>query len=213
VLRSNPCDLASAEPANARGSRFVLYVEGPSDCYILRTWAGLVSRPLARRLAQNAVILGGRRPARALQHFHELQRDRELENIRGVCVLDRDGEHGDVASETPPGGERPEGLGFFTWPRRHIESYLLVPGAMRRSMRLRPEDPRLRDLLGDLPGDGSGEVLRSVDAKRLLAAKGALAREFGTLLSPARIARCMHRSDLHPDVVKLLTRLQDAASG
>ena len=127
--------------------------------------------------------------------------------------MDRDGEHAHAASETPLAVEKPEGLGFFTWPRRHIESYLLVPGAMRRSMRLRPEDPRLRELLGDLPGDGSGEVLRSVDAKRLLAAKAAAARELGTLLSPARIARCMHRNDLHPDIVNLLARLRDAAGG
>ena len=207
MLRSNACDLAPAEAGSDLEARFVLYVEGPSDSYILKTWAGLVPRPLSRRLAQSAVILGGRRPARALQHFRDLQRDlreRNAGKLRAVCVLDRDGRGEAAASDAP------EGLDFFTWPRRHIESYLLVPTAIRRSMRMRPRDPRLDGLLDDLPRNGSEEALRSLDAKRLLAAKSGLARELGRPLSPARIARCMKAADLHPDVVELLDRLRQA---
>jgi hypothetical protein len=205
VLSSNPFDRSAESGLSDAG--FVLYVEGPSDCHILRTWAALVSRPLARRLAASAVILGGRRPARASQHFRELQLERDGGGLRGVCVLDRDGHASDVD------GEAPEGLSFFTWPRRHIESYLLVPTALRRCMRMSPGDARLADLLGDLPSSGSEEALRSLDAKRLLRAKGALARELGSSLSPARIARCMRRGDLHPDVLELLDRLRDQAPG
>jgi hypothetical protein len=163
-----------------------------------------VSSSLSRRLSQSAVILGGRRPARALQHFRGLG-DGNADGLRGICVLDRDGHGSDVA------GEAPEGLDFFTWRRRHIESYLLVPSAMRRCMRMSDSDPRLDDLLGDIPKGGEEEALRSLDAKRLLAAKGALARELGISLSPARIARCMLRGDLHPDVLELLARLEVAA--
>jgi hypothetical protein len=155
------------------------------------------------------VILGGRRPARAVEHFLELRAhgDEAAGPLRGICVLDRDGHVEDVAA-----GE-PEGLELFTWPRRHIESYLLVPAAMRRCMRMAPQDPRVGELLGDLPRNGSEEPLRALDAKRLLAGKSALAREVGAILSPARIARCMNRSDLHGDVLALLDRLETVAAG
>ena len=183
--------------------RFVLYVEGPSDCDILRTWARLISPRLSLELARSAVILGGRRPARAVEHFCSLLRAREAA-WRGLCVLDRDGH----ARHVP--GETPEGLEFFTWSRRHIESYLLVPGAVRRCLGMPAEDPRLEGVLGDLEALGSDEVLRDVDAKRLLSSRSALARDRGASLSPARIARHMNRSELHPDILDLLDRVRDA---
>ena len=209
VLRSKPC--GSRRPGTSSGpaaSRFVLYVEGPSDCHILRTWARLVSPSLARHLARNAVILGGRRPARAVAHFRGLNASGEESQgaLRGICVLDRDDHAGEVSL-----GE-PEGLEFFTWPRRHIESYLLVTVAMRRCMRMSPEDPRVGELLGDLPRQASEDVLRDLDAKRLLSSKSARARDLGAVLSPARIAGCMNRSDLHGDVLTLLDRMKALAT-
>jgi hypothetical protein len=200
VLRSSPWD---EEGRSSRGAGFVLYVEGPSDCEILRSWARLVSPALSETVARSAVILGGRRPARAVEHFEGVSAERA--GLRGLCVLDRDG-HG-----PEDGGDAPEGLEFFTWPRRHIESYLLVPTAMRRCMRMPPGDPRVSEMLLDLPRDGSEGTLRDLDAKRLLAAKSTLARELGVPLSAARIARCMSRADLHPDVLELLDRVVAAS--
>lgn len=200
MLLSNPC--GGTGPSDRR-ARFVLYVEGPSDSQILRSWARLVSPALSRLLAESSVILGGRRPARAVEHFAGVVADGAA--ARGVCVLDRDGHAGEA------GGDAPEGLEFFTWPRRHIESYLLVPRAMRRCMRMPAEDPRLAELLLDLPRESAEADLRELDAKRLLAARSALARELGVFLSPSHIARCMSRGDLHDDVVALLERLRALA--
>lgn len=210
MLRSKPFD--SGRPGTSAGfaaSRFVVYVEGPSDCYILRTWAHLVSSSLARQLARNAVILGGRRPARAVSHFTRLNAPGEGTQgvLRGICVLDRDDHAGDIAAG------QPEGLEFFTWPRRHIESYLLVDSAMRRCMRMSLQDPRVGELLADLPLQASEDVLRDLDAKRLLASKSARARDFGAILSPARIAGYMDRSDLHDDVLRLLDRMKTMVAG
>jgi hypothetical protein len=78
-------------------------------------------------------------------------------------------------------------------------------------MRMADDDPRLGGVLGDLPKVTRGEGLRDLDAKRLLADKSAVARELGAPLSPARIARCMRRDDLHPDVLDLLDRIGNAA--
>ena len=183
---------------------FVLYVEGPSDCEILRSWARLVSPALSEAVTASAVILGGRRPARAVEHFQSVGEDGG--GLQGLCVLDRDGHR------VEEGADAPDGLEFFTWPRRHIESYLLVPTAVRRCMRLAPGDPRASELLFDLPRDASDAALRDLDAKRLLATKSTAARELGASLSPVRIARYMRRGDLHDDVLALLARV-DAATG
>ena len=95
------------------------------------------------------------------------------------------------------------------WPRRQIESYLLVPTAIRRCMRLPASDIRLTHLWAELLPEPCDEVaMRDVDAKRLLDPKGFLARELGAPISPAGIARHMNRSDLHPDVLSLLGRLR-----
>lgn len=198
-MRSSPCGRRGRP---ARGVSFVLYVEGPSDCEILRRWAGLVSASLSETIVSSAVILGGRRPARAVEHFEGI--GAKDAGLRALCVLDRDGQEPDDVADAP------EGLEFFTWPRRHIESYLLVPTAMRRCLRLPPGDPRLSELLLDLPREVGDEALRALDAKRLLAAKSTLAREFGASLSATRIARCMRRSDLHPDVLELFERVTTA---
>jgi hypothetical protein len=183
--------------------RFAFYVEGPSDREILRIWARRLSPRLALALEPCAVILGGHQPARAIEHFRQLrERDRAT---RGVCVLDRDDRHADrgpVSSEP--------GLEFYTWSRRHIESYLLVPGAIGRSAGLRSESARTeRTLREHLPRRDDEEALGSLDAKRLLSPTGALSRALGARLSVGRVARALRSEELHPDVHTLLERLAD----
>lgn len=209
-----------AGPARARGRRgngngngsgsriagFVVYVEGPRDRDILRMWAHRVSPPLARNLAANAVILGGRQPARALEHFRELARAGG--DVRALCVLDRDhGTHAPLDAEA----EEP-GLGFYTWSRRHIESYLLVPAAIRRALRLDPHDSRVDRVLREhLPSPEDESAMAGLDAKRLLDARGPLARGLGVQLVPGRIARAMREAELHRDVLACLDRIREVA--
>ncbi|MGH0036270.1 MAG: hypothetical protein ACQGVK_14685 [Myxococcota bacterium] len=203
MLRS---DHAGPARAQARRSQFVLYVEGPRDRDILKMWAHRLSPRLARHVAGHAVILGGRQPARALDHFRDF--DRAGRGARGLCVLDRDhGAHAPLESDS----DRP-GLEFYTWSRRHIESYLLVPSAIRRALRLDPHDSRVDRLFREhVPSAEDEEAMAGVDAKRLLDARGPLARGLGLPLGPGRIARAMQASELHRDVLECLERLRDVA--
>lgn len=182
--------------------RFVVYVEGPRDRDILRAWAFRVSPALAEALVRSAVILGGRQPGRAVQHFRDLHAGGGAS--RGVCVLDRD----DAPTPSPIGAP---GLEFFTWSRRHIESYLLVPDAIRRALRERADDPRVsRALERHLPDPEDEAALRDIDAKRLLSAQGALAKVFGRPLPPGRLAREMFAGEHHPDIRSLFDRMRHA---
>ena len=182
--------------------RFVLYVEGARDRDIVRAWAQRLSPPLARAVARSAVILGGRQPARAVSHFRGLMASGG--EWRGLCVLDRD--------ETLPvgaGTRLEDGLEVFTWRRRHIESYLLVPDAIRRGLRISPDERRQRTLNDLLPDPTDELVLGELDAKRLLGRNGALAQTVGSI-TPGRIARTMRPEEFHPDVHALLSRLREA---
>jgi len=193
-----PADPLSASP-------FALYVEGPRDREILRAWAWRVSPVLATRLMDAAVILGGRQPDRAAEHFSVL-RGSAGDGARGVCVLDRD----DLPAPRTDAALAP-GLELFTWGRRHIESYLLVPEAILRSVGLPPSEPRLRRRLAALiPDDGDEVTLREVNAKALLRESGPLARALGRPVSPGRLAREMDRSEIHGDVLSLFARLAEA---
>lgn len=203
-MRSSPVH----DAGTVRVRRFWLYVEGPRDHEVLRGWAQACDPGLLRAIEGCAVILGGRRPARAAEHFRSM--GAPAEGMRGVCVLDGDG-----AARTPDAGangaHHVPGLAYFTWSRRHIESYLLSPEAIRRSLRLRRDDVRVERILREcLPAEADEDAWRGVDAKRLLAENGPLARGLGRSVALGRVARAMREPELHPDVQQLFAAVRDA---
>jgi hypothetical protein len=123
---------------------------------------------------------------------------------RGLCVLDRD-----EALPACTGTPLEEGLDVFTWRRRHIESYLLVPDAIRRGLRISPDERRQRTLRDLLPDPTDEAALGEFDAKRLLGRYGDLAQAVGRI-TPGRIARTMRPEEFHADVHALLSRLREA---
>lgn len=193
-----------ARPGGASSARgaFVLYLEGPGDQGILEGWCRRMLPGLVRELSRSTVILGGRQPARAREHFRKLRR-RDAD-ARALCVLDRDD------GSEPESEARPEpGLEFFTWGRRHIESYLLVPEAIERGLRLGGPRGRVRRVLKQhLPPEGDEAAYQALDAKRLLASRGALARSLGVPIPLARIARATRDHELHADVLRFFDRLR-----
>ncbi len=190
----------NGRPAGGPFASFVLYVEGPRDRDVLVAWARRVGPRLAQELARASVILGGCRPARAREHFRDL-RERDAAT-RGLCVLDRD------AGWPEPKPRAEPGLDFFTWRRRHIESYLLVPAAIRRSLRLPPDDARTERLLRRLlPAAADEDSLATLDAKRLFVTHGLLARALGQPVAVGRVARAMLAEEMHAEVHALLDRI------
>ncbi len=199
MLRFDPAQAAGL--SDTRGS-FVLYLEGPGDRGILDAWCRRLLPSMAGRLSRASVILGGRRPARAVEHFRALGGAEA--GARGLCVLDRDNDLG------PPLPESVEpGLEFFTWGRRHIESYLLVPDAICRGLRLPDADRRVQRVLREhLPPEGDEEAYRALDAKRILGPGGALSLALGVPIPAARVARATRVSELHADVHDFFERLR-----
>jgi len=201
--------VSAARPAPLRAdrdprARFVGYVDVPRDRDILLAWARRLSPSLADDIDRAAVILGGRRPERARSHFQALRDDATA--ARGVCVLDRDD-----GLDAPEPALDPMGLEFFTWSRRHIESYLLVRDAMRRALRAAGDHPRVTRVLDTHVPDAEDEArLRAIDAKRLLASRGPLARALGRPLPPGRVAREMFVGELHDDIRQLFQRVREA---
>jgi hypothetical protein len=218
-----------------RGANFVLYVEGPRDREILECWARRVDPGLSRCIEQNTVILGGRRPARAIADFRK--RGGVAAGYSGLVVLDRDdhahAESGDPSASASgsdtrsplPDPELPEaGLELFVWSLRHIESYLLVPAAIRRMLRLEADDRTVERIIernsmdeatawasNGTPEQSVGGVVTrergSLHAKRVLGAGGSLSEALGAELRAGDIARAMRIEDLHSDVRELFDRI------
>lgn len=194
---------ARRERPERRPATLSLYVEGARDRDILRIWT-LRHEPQLAPLVRSAVILGGRQPHRAAEHFRGVRAAHP--DVRGLCVLDRDHAH-----EGTPEIDEP-GLEFFVWARRHIESYLLVPEAILRCVSDRQERFRVERCLRDeLPPAGDEAAYRRLDAKRLLGRDGALARARGGPIPASGIARAMRQDELHPDVLALLSCIERAA--
>ena len=196
---------ARVDRAPDAAGAFVLYVEGPRDRDILGGWAWRHGAHVARTVLEAAVILGGRQPQRAVEHFRRLRADDP--GAWGLCVLDRD----DAPDPTPPEDE--PGLAFYIWGRRHIESYLLVPEVLRRGARSSRERFRLdRALREHLPDPADEAALRDLDAKRILSREGALARALGRPIPVGRMARSMRPPEIHDDVRDLLARIEEGVS-
>jgi len=124
--------------------------------------------------------------------------------VTALCVLDRDG-----LPEPAETRDGEPGLEFFTWPRRQIESYLLVPEAMLRSVSHTANSETLERLVRQIVPDPEDEdALRNMDAKRLLSDRGPLRSGAGLGLEPSRIARGMRETELHADVRAVLGRLR-----
>lgn len=109
---------------------------------------------------------------------------------------------------TAPNVASEEGLGgleLFVWGRRHIESYLLVPAAIRRVLKISADDPRVDQALNDAAGAASDQ--NSLHAKRILGPGGSLSEAVGAPLRAGEIARAMRREDFHDDVLALFGRI------
>lgn len=198
---------AEADPSSRPpDERFILYVEGARDREILAGWARHVAPIFGRTLERSTVILGGRQPARAVQDFH--RRGGAEAGFSGLVVLDRDDHHDDCP------GARPlePGLELFIWSLRHIESYLLVPAAIRRIAPHAPDDRTLltwieRHESEDPRADALPKRRVGPHAKRMLGAGGALGESLGVELRAGEIAKAMRRDELHPDVHDLFARI------
>lgn len=185
----------------------MLYVEGARDREVLGCWARRAEPSLARCIERNTVILGGRRPARALADFRK--RGGSGSGLRGLIVLDRDDHEDDVLEPEASDATRAEsGLELFVWGLRHIESYLLVPSALRRILQISEDDPRIERVLADQASQGTAASgAGAIHAKRLLGAGGSLSEALGVELRAGEIARAMRREELHDDVHSLFAQI------
>lgn len=97
----------------AEQTGWVLYLEGPTDLAILRTFAQRSGNPrFIGALDRPFVKYVGNQPFQARQHFFALRE--ALPSLRGIAILDRLYKRPDDAP----------GLDMFTWRRREIENYV-----------------------------------------------------------------------------------------
>lgn len=181
-------------------AQFVLYVEGPRDREILSIFARRESSELSRGVNATAVILGGRQPSRARKHFKNVTVGSS--HPSALCILDRD----DPSEDCP---ESENGLEFYMWKRRHIESYLLVPRALTFALADGGNLQQIERVIArEVPSHLKEHDFKTLDAKRLLGVKGPFARAIGKRPDLGRIARNIRLEELHSDVVRVLAKIR-----
>ena len=101
----------------------------------------------------------------------------------------------------------------MVWKRRHIESYLLVPAAIRRCIERDTGHPDVDRFLADhLPDMSNDAALREFDAKQLLGNKGPISRTFSRPIRPRDIVHCMSPDDIHSDIREFFQCVLDTLS-
>lgn len=102
----------------AEQTGWVLYLEGPTDLEVLRSFAARLGHDDARRALERPFVrYVGNRPSAAARHFYGLREP--LPALRGIGIFDR-------LCSTP---ER-DGWEFDIWKRREIEDYLCTRAAL-----------------------------------------------------------------------------------
>lgn len=173
---------------------------------MLSAWSKRAAPALARLIEDQAFILGGRQPARALADFQK--RGGAAAGWRGLIVLDRDDADASADTEEARALEG-EGLELFVWGQRHIESYLLVPETLGRLVGAGADDRRIAAALAGAGRNGAADA--PLHAKRSLGVGGELSALLGVSLRAGEIARAMRREEIHADVHSLFQRIGAAA--
>ncbi|MCY4611006.1 MAG: AAA family ATPase [Gammaproteobacteria bacterium] len=124
--------LSNTDILLAQEKERILYVEGRTDLNILMEWASSLEHPLADFLQRpfwKPVVFEMRsqgKGIKAQEHFDALLLVQE--GMRGVQVVDRDGNENIPARQEAAGGN----LLKLCWARYEIESYLVHPDSLAR---------------------------------------------------------------------------------
>ena len=105
----------------AEQTGWVLFLEGSTDLFLLRSFAArLDHRPALRALERPYVHYVGNQPMAAASHYHALCE--ALPNLRGAALFDR------LDRDPPKAGS----LQWLTWERREFENYVATRRTLER---------------------------------------------------------------------------------
>lgn len=102
----------------AEETGWVLYMEGPTDLAVLRSFARTLGHPAAEALERPFVEYISNQPSKGFAHFQGLREAKP--DLIGLVIVDRVG-------KTYPGSDP---LPVIQWQRREIENYLCFPDVL-----------------------------------------------------------------------------------
>lgn len=217
--------LSNTDALLAQEKKRILYVEGRTDLNILMEWALILEHPLADFLQRpfwKPVIFETRSQSKGIkaqEHFDALLLIQE--GIRGIQIIDRDGNENIPARQEAAGGD----LLKLCWARYEIESYLVHPDSLARFVRmvvgkdapLASAQSMKKALVGILPESaiknplGDHATLTALKARRdilppILDQAGLQGFSYTRY---DEIAAAMQLEEIHPDVIEILDAAAD----
>jgi hypothetical protein len=208
LKRLTSLDLILAEGSN----NGILYVEGTTDVKILKEFARILESPAMKFFESPYVCtLQGNNPREAREHFHALQAINP--NIKGLLVLDGDNRRVAEHDISAPN------LTVHRWIRYEIESYLMLPEVLDRFVNrywgalLGPDkldkarkyfDQKVPATIRNSPMDDDDYLIQIGVSKTVFPEFFKAAEMDVTKQDYYKIASCMKKNEIHPEIVSLL---------
>lgn len=208
-------ELDQVEIVEALRERRLLYLEGPTDIQLLRSWAGILEHRCLPFFERTTPVETAQREKKhfAMAHFYAMQT--LIPQVQGVQLLD-----GDKSKPEDTASGRKPLLETLFWERKEIQSYLLHPDSVTRYLQSRTSGDNvakarqyMKDNLppkfleapgGELPFSGNF-VVKEFFSK--------LFQEAGLSLPGDKDYLCMaeqmEASEIHPEVCEKLDQIAD----
>lgn len=206
--------ISTIDILNAQDKKFILFAEGINDLRLLKSWAINLGHEISKEL--NEVFFeptGDNLIDKARNKFKYLKVVEP--NLKGFFI--RDNVSKTDAQQIPPG------LEVRYWTRKEIENYLIIPSVLKKFLQkqessaelfvkplIEKADQYLKDSLppkvyneplqNDYDGKGSDFLDKFFCEVDIKINKG----------DYCRIADVMYKSEIHPDIKKMLDDLQTA---
>ena len=208
-------ELDQLEIVEALRERRLLYLEGPTDIQLLRSWAGILEHRCLPFFERTTPVETARRGGKhfAMAHFYAMQT--LIPQMQGVQLLD-----GDKSKPEDTASSRKPLLETLFWERKEIQSYLLHPDSVMCYLQSRTSGDKVAKAQRYMKDNLRPKFFEAPDGELPFLGDFAIKEFFSKLFQEAGLplpsdkdylcmAEQMKVSEIHPEVCEKLNQIAD----
>ena len=209
-------ELDQVEIVEALRERRLLYLEGPSDIQILRSWAGTLEHRCLPFFERTTPVETAQRKNKhfAMSHFYAMRT--LIPQVRGMQLFDGDKR----VPVDPTSSGRKSRLNTLFWERKEIQSYLLHPDSVIRYLQSRTSRENVAKAQQYMKDNLRPRFFEAPDDELPFLGEFAIKEFFSKLFQEAGLpspsdkdyfcmAEQMKASEIHPEVLEKLDQVAD----
>ena len=209
-------ELDQVEIVEALRERRLLYLEGPTDIQLLRSWAGTLEHRCLPFFERTTPVETAQREKEhfAVSHFYAMRT--LIPQVRGVQLFDGDKR----VPVDPTSSGRESRLKTLFWERKEIQSYLLHPDSVMRYLQSRASGDNVAKAQQYMKDNLRPRFFEAPDGELPFLGKFAIKEFFSKLFQEAGMqlpsdedylcmAEQMKASEIHSEVLEKLDQIAD----